>query len=74
MIYLRLTTIQTLANELNTPRENGLTYGDLEKQKLIILADEAHHFLPAQRVSRSKNKAWEYVLDRIRQAIKRIDS
>ena len=36
VIYLRLTTIQTLANELNTPRENGLTYGDLEKQKLII--------------------------------------
>lgn len=71
VIYLRLTNIQTLANELNTPRENGLTYGDLEKQKLIILADEAHHFSAGTKSkSDQKNKAWEYVLDRIRQANK----
>ena len=71
VIYLRLTTIQTLANELNTPRENGLTYGDLEKQKLIILADEAHHFSAGTKSKLDqKNKAWEYVLDRIRQANK----
>ncbi|MBZ1512778.1 DEAD/DEAH box helicase family protein [Leuconostoc mesenteroides] len=71
VIYLRLTTIQTLANELNTPRENGLTYGDLEKQKLIILADEAHHFSAGTKSKvDQKNKAWEYVLDRIRQANK----
>lgn len=71
VIYLRLTTIQTLANELNTPRENGLTYSDLEKQKLIILADEAHHFSAGTKSKADqKNKAWEYVLDRIRQANK----
>ncbi|MBZ6014881.1 DEAD/DEAH box helicase family protein [Leuconostoc gelidum subsp. gelidum] len=71
VIYLRLTTIQTLANELNTPRENGLTYGDLEKQKLIILADEAHHFSAGTKSKADqKNKAWEYVLDRIRQSNK----
>lgn len=71
VLYLRLTTIQTLANELNTPRENGLTYGDLEKQKLIILADEAHHFSAGTKSKADqKNKAWEYVLDRIRQANK----
>ncbi|WP_245299328.1 DEAD/DEAH box helicase family protein [Weissella confusa] len=71
VIYLRLTTIQTLANELNIPRENGLTYGDLEKQKLIILADEAHHFSAGTKSKADqKNKAWEYVLDRIRQANK----
>lgn len=71
VIYLRLTTIQTLANELNTPKENGLTYEDLEKQKLIILADEAHHFSAGTKSkSDQKNKAWEHVLDRIRQANK----
>lgn len=71
VIYLRLTTIQTLANELNTPRENGLTYGDLEKQKLIILADEAHHFSAGTKSKvDQKNRAWEYVLDRIRQSNK----
>ncbi|MGK4018284.1 DEAD/DEAH box helicase family protein [Weissella paramesenteroides] len=71
VIYLRLTTIQTLANELQTPRENGLTYGDLEKQKLIILADEAHHFSAGTKSKvDQKNRAWEYVLDRIRQSNK----
>ncbi|MCM0582147.1 DEAD/DEAH box helicase family protein [Weissella diestrammenae] len=71
VIYLRLTTIQTLANELNTPRENGLTYEDLAKQKLIILADEAHHFSAGTKSKTDqKNKAWEYVLDRIRQSNK----
>ncbi|SOB43985.1 DNA endonuclease, type III restriction and modification system [Weissella viridescens] len=68
VIYVRLTTIQTLANELNTPRENGLTYEDLSKHRTIILADEAHHFSAGTKSKADqKNKAWEYVLDRIRQ-------
>ena len=71
VIYLRLTTIQTLKNELNKPRENGLTYDDLKKQKLIILADEAHHFSAGTKSKDDqKHKSWEYVLDRIRQANK----
>ena len=71
VIYLRLTTIQTLSNELSTPRENGLTYEDLSKQKLVILADEAHHFSSGTKSKADqKNKAWEYVLDRIRQTNK----
>lgn len=71
VIYLRLTTIQTLKNELKKPRENGLTYDDLKKQKLIILADEAHHFSAGTKSKDDqKHKSWEYVLDRIRQANK----
>lgn len=69
VIYLRMTTIQTLANELNTPRENGLTYEDLAKQKLIILADEAHHFSAGTKSKKDQeNRAWEYTLDRVRQS------
>lgn len=71
VIYLRLVSIQTLVNELEKPRENGLTYSDLEKQKLIILVDEAHHFSAAtMRKSDQKHKTWERVLDRIRQTNK----
>ena len=43
-IYLKLTTVQSLSNELNDPQENSLTFNDLRKHKIIILADEAHHF------------------------------
>lgn len=71
-IYLRLTTIQTLSNELGEGRENSLTYGDLAKQKMVILADEAHHFSAdtksgATPTEAKNSRAWESVLDRIRQ-------
>ena len=69
-IYLKLTTIQSLSNELNDPTENGLTYESLKKLKLIILADEAHHFnVDTKKSNSSKAKderSWESVLDNIR--------
>lgn len=72
VIYLRLTTIQTLSNELGEGRENSLTYEDLAKQKMVILADEAHHFSAdtksgATPTEAKNSRAWESVLDRIRQ-------
>ncbi|MEG1487594.1 DEAD/DEAH box helicase family protein [Lactococcus sp.] len=68
VIYLRLSTVQTLANELSSYRENGLTYEELAGQKLVILADEAHHFSAGTKsAGEKKDRAWENVLDRIRQ-------
>lgn len=69
VIYLRLTTIQSLGNDLSNPRENGLTYESLSYQPLLILADEAHHF-SAQTKSKAEqlNRSWENVLDRVRQS------
>lgn len=69
VIYLKLSTIQNLSNELSVPKENGLTYDNLENQKLIILADEAHHFSSETKsVSDKKSTSWEHVLDRVRQS------
>jgi len=69
VIYLRLTTIQTLTNELSYPKENGLTYHDLSQQKLVILADEAHHFSAGTKSKTDqKDRSWENVLDRVRQS------
>lgn len=68
ILYLRLTTVQALANELSSYRENGLTYEELAGQKLVILADEAHHFSAGTKsAGEKKDRAWENVLDRIRQ-------
>ena len=70
-IYIRLTTIQTLANELNMPRENGLTYEELAQQKLVILVDEAHHYNATTKRKETKQEqlehSWENVLDHVRQ-------
>lgn len=67
-IYLRLATIQTLANELGSYRENGLTYEDLAKRKLVILADEAHHYNVSTKKERADEASWESVLDKVREA------
>lgn len=69
VIYLRLTTVQTLTNELSSPRENGLTYDELKNQNLIILADEAHHFSAStkKKAENDAEKSWENVLTRLRQ-------
>lgn len=68
-IYLRLTTIQALANELGAYRENGLTYEDLAKRKLVILADEAHHYnVSTKAKERADEASWESVLNKVREA------
>jgi len=36
-------TIQGLHRDLNTPKENALTYEDFENKKIVLISDEAHH-------------------------------
>ncbi len=60
-IYLKFTGIQQLSNDINSPRENSITEESLRKHKIVILADEAHHFNVGTR-SKSEdttNKNWE---------------
>ena len=42
-INIVFTTIQGLHRQLNTPKENSLTYEDFEDKKIVLLSDEAHH-------------------------------
>lgn len=67
-IYFKLTTIQSLANELGMTRENGLTYDDLAKRKIVVLADEAHHFNANTKKEKQDEHSWETLLDNIRNA------
>lgn len=67
-IYIRLTTIQALHNELTAIQENGLTFDALAKTPIVILADEAHHYNTKTKTKAEKlNASWEDTLDRIRQ-------
>ena len=62
--------VKALATWIVTLPEE-LAEAPYEQQNLIILADEAHHFSAGTKSKADqKNKAWEYVLDRIRQANK----
>ena len=44
-----LQTIQGLHGDLNTPKENGVTYDDFKNIKVVLIADEAHHINTATK-------------------------
>ncbi len=53
-INIVFTTIQGLHSQLNTPRENALTYEDFEDKEIVMLSDEAHHI---NTLTKLKSKA-----------------
>ncbi len=69
-IYLKLSTVQSLSNELYDPQENALTFDDLKKHKIVILADEAHHFNAQTKKNQREETSWENLLDQIRRSNK----
>lgn len=48
-INLCLTTIQGLHTDLNSERENAITYDDFSDQPVVLISDEAHHMNAATR-------------------------
>lgn len=42
-INIFFTTVQGLHTSLTTLKENGITYSDFSDNKLVLIADEAHH-------------------------------
>ena len=68
-INILFTTIQGLHIRLNFPKENALTYEELESKDIVLISDEAHHL---QTLTKSKltqteeeeKKSWEYTIIR----------
>ena len=54
VINIKFVSIQTLTNDLFTQAENIMSLTDYQKTKMIILADEAHHYSAS---TKKKNKA-----------------
>ncbi|EHU1614661.1 DEAD/DEAH box helicase family protein [Acinetobacter baumannii] len=71
-IYLKLSTIHKIHDELNSNKENSITYDDLAEIPLVLLGDEAHHF-NAETKAKGKSKTsteyeeltWERTIENI---------
>lgn len=71
-IYLKLSTIHKIHDELNSYKENSITYEDLSEIPLVLLGDEAHHF-NAETKAKGKSKTspeveeltWERTIDKV---------
>lgn len=69
-INLCLCTIQGLHSDLNSEKENAVTYDDFSDQPVVLISDEAHHMNAATRRGRISNydehtKDWESTVMRI---------
>lgn len=71
-IYLKLSTIHKIHDELNHYKENSVTYDDLKEFPLVLLGDEAHHFNAetkakgkAKNSSENEELTWERTIDKI---------
>lgn len=74
-INICFTTIQGLHGSLNQFKENSLTDDDFADNKIVLIADEAHHLNIETKKGLSKAEKedknnWEYTVNRIFQAHK----
>ena len=71
-IYLKLSTIHKMHDELNSYRENSITYEDLKDLPIVLLGDEAHHFNAgtkargkAKSSQENEEQTWERTIEKI---------
>ncbi|MBU4186055.1 MAG: DEAD/DEAH box helicase family protein [Proteobacteria bacterium] len=64
-INICFTTIQKLHSDLTTEKENALTYEDFKNEKIVLLADEAHHMNTRTKAQREMFESWENTVERI---------
>ena len=58
-INIKFTTIQQLHLDLNTSKENSITYEDFENLKVALIADEAHHLSSSTKGGGALLGSWE---------------
>lgn len=71
-INIVFTTIQKLHQDLNTPRENRLSYEQFEDISVVLLADEAHHLNAGlNKAAEAENTSWTTTITNIQQKAKK---
>lgn len=69
-INIKFCTIQKLHLDLNSPRENAITFEDLADKNIVLIADEAHHLSAdtrnnAEILEEFQTPSWENTVDKI---------
>lgn len=71
-INIVFTTIQKLHQDLNTPRENCLSYEQFKDISVVMLADEAHHLNAGLNTNEKKdNTSWTATIEAIQETAKK---
>lgn len=65
MIYLKLATVQSVASDLFTQKENAMGIDDYRRHKTVILGDEAHHYSATTKSEKEAEMSWEKAISAI---------
>lgn len=65
VIYIKLENIQTIANDIFTQREGTMGINEYSRNKVAILADEAHHYSARTKTEKETEKSWERSIELI---------
>ena len=58
-IYLKLATVQRVAADIYTQKENAIGEEDYARDKMVILGDEAHHYSASTKREKETEQSWE---------------
>ncbi|WP_371817543.1 DEAD/DEAH box helicase family protein [Virgibacillus sp. MSJ-26] len=64
-IYLKLATVQRVAADIYTQKENSMGEKDYARDKTAILGDEAHHYSAATKSEKETEQSWEKAISTI---------
>lgn len=69
-IYLKLATVQRVAADIYTQKENAMGEEDYARNKVVILGDEAHHYSASTKSEKEAEQSWEKAIETILNANK----
>lgn len=64
-IYLKLATVQRVAADIYTQKENSMGEEDYARHKTVILGDEAHHYSASTKSEKETEQSWEKAISTI---------
>lgn len=64
-IYIKLSSVQKLSDDLFVIKENTMGFVDYEKHPVAILADEAHHYSASTKSEKESENTWESAIHKV---------
>jgi len=65
IIYLKLDTVQAVASDIYTVKENAMGADDYARNKTVVLGDEAHHYSASTKSQKEDEQSWESAIDTV---------
>ena len=64
-IYIKLASVQKVSDDLFVVKENTMGLADYERQPVVVLADEAHHYSASTKTEKESENTWESAINKI---------